>query len=77
MLNALIFFSFSLPILVLRIPGSEVKKFYRRNHPLHDAALLTRCYTQHAPCINKEIIFIDLYSIFKNRSVTLSIPFFF
>ena len=54
---------------------------------LHDAALLTRCYTQHAlrpfidsesnhirsfikiPFINKGIDFIDLPSIFQDKSV--------
>ena len=32
-------------------------KFYNRAHPLYDAALLTRCYTQHAlqPCIDSKI----------------------
>ena len=67
----------------------------RRNHQLYDAALLTRCYTQHAlrpfidseinhkrhfikiPFINKGIEFIDLSSIFKDRSVTSSIPAYF
>ena len=77
----------SLPISVLRI--------YDRNHQLYDAALLTRCYTQHAlrpfidsetnhkrhfikiPFINKGIEFIDLPSIFKDTSVTSSIPTYF
>ena len=66
-----------------------------RFHQLYDAALLTRCYTQHAlrsfidsetnhkrhfikiPFINKGIEFIDLPSIFKDRSVTSSIPAYF
>ena len=66
-----------------------------RNHQLYDAALLTRCYTQHAlrpfidsetnhkrhfikiPFINKGIEFIDLPSMFKDRSVTSSIPAYF
>ena len=38
----------SLPIPVLRIFDSEANKFFGRNHQLYDAALLTRCYTQHA-----------------------------
>ena len=85
----------SLPISVLRILDNEANKFYDRNHQLYDAALLTRCYTQHAlrpfidsetnhkrhfikiPFINKGIEFIDLPSIFKDRSVTLSIPTYF
>ena len=59
---------------------------------MYDAALLTRCYTQHAlrpfidsesnlirgfikiPFINKGIDFIDLPSIFQDKSVIQSIP---
>ena len=85
----------SLPISVLRVLDTEANKFYDRNHKLYDAALLTRCYTQHAlrpvidseinhkrhfikiPFINKGIEFIDLPSIFKDRSVTSSIPAYF
>ena len=85
----------SLSISVLRILETEANKFYNRNHPWHGAALLTRCYTQHAlrpfidtetnhkrhfikvPFINKGIEFIDLHSIFKDRSVTSSIPSYF
>ena len=85
----------SLPISVLRILDTEANKFYDRNHQLYDAALLTRCYTQHAlrpfidseinhkrhfikiPFINKGIEFINLPSIFKDRSVTSSIPAYF
>ena len=80
----------SLPIL-----DTEANTFYDRNHQLYDAALLTRCYTQHAlrpfidsetdhkrhfikiPFINKGIEFIDLPSIFKDRSVTSSILTYF
>ena len=85
----------SQPISVLRILDTEANKFYDRNHQLYDAALLTRCYTQHAlrpfinseinhkrhfikiPFINKGIEFIDLPSIFKDRSVTSSLPAYF
>ena len=85
----------SLHILVLRILDTEANKFYDRNHQLYDAALLTRCYTQHAlrpfidseinhkrhfikiPFKNRGIEFIDLPSIFKDRSVTSSIPAYF
>ena len=85
----------SLPISVLRVLDTEANKFYDRNHQLYDAALLTRCYTQHAlrpfidtetnhkrhfiknPFINKTIEFIDLPSIFKDRSVTSSTPTYF
>ena len=47
----------SLPIPVLCILDIEANKFYDRNHQIYDAALLTRCYTQHAlrPLIDSEI----------------------
>ena len=37
--------------------GIEVNKFYDRAHRLYDAALQTRCYTQHAllPYIDSEM----------------------
>ena len=88
-------FHASLPISVLRVLDTEANKIYDRNHQLYDAALLTRCYTQHAlrqfidsetnhkqhfikiPFITKAIEFIDLPRIFKDRSVTSSIPIFF
>ena len=38
----------SLPIAVLRSLDTEANRFYDRNHQMYDAALLTRCYTQHA-----------------------------
>ena len=38
----------SLPISVLRSLDTEANKFYDRTNRLYDAALLTRCYTQHA-----------------------------
>ena len=81
----------SLPIPVLRILDIEAR-FYDRNHQMYEAALLTRCYTQHAlgrfidaeinhqrhfikiPFINKGMDFIDLPSIFQDKSVTSSIP---
>ena len=46
----------SLPISVLRNLDTEPNKLYDRNHQLYDAALLTRCYTQHAlrPFIDSE-----------------------
>ena len=70
-------------------------RFYDRNHQMYEAALLTRCYTQHAlrpfidaeinhqrhfikiPFINKGMDFIDLPSIFQDKSVTSSIPDYF
>ena len=85
----------SFPIPVLRISDIEANRFYNRNHQTYEAALLTRCYTQHAlrlfidaeinhqrhlinlPFINKEMDFIDLPSIFRNKSVTSSIPDYF
>ena len=78
----------SLPIPVLRILDIEANRFYDRNHQMYEAALLTRCYTQHAlrplidaeinhqrhfikiPSRNKGKDFIDLASIFQDRSVT-------
>ena len=74
---------------------AEANSFYDRNHQMYDAALLTRCYTQHAlrpfidsesnhirsfikiPFINKAIDFIDLPSIFQDKSVIQSIPTYF
>ena len=38
----------SLPISELRVLYIEANKFYDRNRPLYDAALLTRCYILHA-----------------------------
>ena len=37
--------------------ADEANKFYDRKHDLYEAALLTRCYTQHALCpyIDSEI----------------------
>ena len=82
----------SLPIPVLRILDIEANRFYDRNHQMYEAALLTRSYTQHAlhPFIDAEInhqrhfikipfinIFIDLPSIFQDKSVTSSIPNYF
>ena len=46
--HALLSFLSSLPISVLRILDTEANKFYDRNHQMYDAALLTRCYTQHS-----------------------------
>ena len=87
----------SLPISVLRSLDTEANNFYDRTNRLYDAALLTRCYTQHAlrpvihskinhirhfikiPLINKGMDFIDLPSIFRDKSVHVqsSIPNYF
>ena len=42
---------------VLRSLNTEANKFYDRTKRLYDAALLTRCYTQHAlrPVIDSKI----------------------
>ena len=47
----------SLSISSLRKLDDEANKFYDRKHELYEAALLTRCYTQHAvrPYIDSEI----------------------
>ena len=46
----------SLPIAALRSLDTEANRLYDRNHQMYDAALLTRCYTQHAlrPFIDSE-----------------------
>ena len=46
----------SLPIAALRSLDTESNTFYDRNHQMYDAALLTRCYAQHAlsPFIDSE-----------------------
>ena len=47
----------SLSVSSLRKLDDEANKFYGRKHNLYEAALLTRCYTQHAlrPYIDSEI----------------------
>ena len=85
----------TLSISSLRNLDIEANKFYKRAHRLYDAAILTRCYTQHAlrpyidseinhirhfikmQFVNKGIEFINLPSIFKNKSVISSIPTYF
>ena len=85
----------SLPIAVLRSLDTEGNGFYDRIHQMYDAALLTRCYTQHAlrpfidsefnrirrfikiPFIDKGIDFIDLPSIFHDKSVIQALPTYF
>ena len=54
--HSMLSFLSSLPISVLRILDTESNKFYDRNHHMYDAALLTRCYTQHIlrPFIDSE-----------------------
>ena len=55
--HAMLSFLRSLPIPVLRILDIEANRFYDSNHQMYEAALLTRCYTQHAlrPFIDAEI----------------------
>ena len=83
----------SLQFDALRSLDTEANRFYDRNYQMYGAALLTRCYTQHAlrpfieanhirsfikiPFINKGIDFIDLPSIFQDKSVIQSIPTYF
>ena len=54
--HSMLSFLSSLPISALRVLETEANKFYDINHELYDAALLTRCYTQHAlrPFIDTE-----------------------
>ena len=55
--HAMLSFLSSLPIQILCIMDIEANRFYDRNHQMYEAALLTRCYTQHAirPLIDSEI----------------------
>ena len=85
----------TLSVSSLRNLDIEANKFYDRPHRLYNAALLTRCYTQHAlrpyidckinhirhfikiQLVKKVIEFINLPSIFKDKSVISSIPTYF
>ena len=53
----------SLPISVLLSLDTEANKFYDRTNRLYAAALLTRCYTQHAlrPFIDSKINHIKTF----------------
>ena len=61
----------SLSVSSLRKLDDEANKFYDRKHNLYEAALLIRCYTQHAlrPYIASEINhirhFIKFHSLIK------------
>ena len=46
--HSMLSFLSPLPISVLRSLDTEANKLYDNTHQLYDAALLTRCYTQHA-----------------------------
>ena len=63
----------SLPISVLRSLDIEAKKFYDRTNRLYDAALFTRCYTQHAlrPVTNSKINHIRhcIKTLFINKGM--------
>ena len=61
----------SLPISVLRSLDAEANKFYDRSNRLYDAALLTRCYTQHAlrPVIDSKSVQSSIPNYFKNCEV--------
>ena len=85
----------NLSISSLRNLDIEANKFYDSAYRLYDAAILTRCYTQHAlrqyidseinhirhfikiQFVNKGSEFINLPSIFKDKSVISSIPTYF
>ena len=60
--HVMLSFLSSLPIPVLRILDIEANRFYDKNHQMYEAALLTRCYTQHAlhPLIDSEINHKDI-----------------
>lgn len=55
--HSMLSFLSSLPISVLRNLDTEANKFYDKSNRLYNAALLTRCYTQHAlrPYIDSQI----------------------
>ena len=63
----------TLSITSLRNLDIEANKFYDRAHRLYEAAILTRCYTQHAlwPYIDSEINHIRHFIIiqFVNKSI--------
>ena len=78
--HSMLSFLSSLPISVLRILDTEANKFYDRNHrlrPFIDSEINHKRHFIKIPFINKGIEFIDLPSIFKDRSVTSSIPAYF
>ena len=68
--HSMLSFLSSLPISVLRILDTEANKFYDRNHQLYDAALLTRCYTQHA-LTNHKRHFIKIPFIIKELNLLI------
>ena len=63
----------SLSVSSLRKLDDEANKFYDRKHNLYEAALLTRCYTQHAlrPYIDSEIYHIRHFIkiLFINKGI--------
>ena len=63
----------SLSVSSLRKLDNEVNKFYDRKHDMHKAALLIRCYTQHAlrPYIDSEINIIRhlIKVLFINKGI--------
>ena len=65
----------SLSVSSLRKLDDEANKFYDRKHDLYEAALLTRCYTQHAlrPYIDSEINYI--WHFIKIPSINKGIEF--
>ena len=46
--HSMLSFLISLPISILRSSDTEANKFYDRSYRLYDAALLTKCYSEHA-----------------------------
>ena len=57
----------TLSISSLRNLDIEANKFKDRAHRLYDAAILTRCYTQHAlwPYIDSKLIILGILSKFN------------
>ena len=58
----------SLSVSSLRKLDDEANNFYDRKHNLYEAALLTRCYTQHAlrPTLILELTTLDTSSKFHS-----------
>ena len=65
----------SLSVSSLRKLDDEANKFYDSKHDLYEAALLTRCYTQHAlrPYIDSEINHIRHASKFHSLKKILNL----
>ena len=75
--HSMLSFLSSLPISVLRSLDIEANKFYDGSNRLYNAALLIRCYTQHAlrPVIDSKIYHIRYF--IKIPVINKGMDFFF